>query len=148
MTVKEYLMQIAKAERHITMLKREIEDLHRELYPSGTDYSADRVQTTHDPDKFGSVIARIDETERRILIEINHLLDAKDIITSQLMQMPNPRTAQILQLRYVSLLKWEEIAVTTSTDLRWVYRLHGQGLVEFGNQFGDKLHKFAIKSHY
>ena len=50
---------------------REQDDLHHELYPGGMDYSGDRVQTSHDPDKFGSVIAKIDATERRIVAEID-----------------------------------------------------------------------------
>jgi len=135
LTAKEYLLQIARAERHIRMLQREQDDLHHELYPGGMDYSGDRVQTTHDPDKFGSVIAKIDATERRIVAEIDRLVDAKERITKQILAMPNARTAEILHCRYVLLMKWEEIAVKTNTDLRWVYRLHGQGLSEFARQY-------------
>lgn len=135
MTAKEYLMQVCRYERHIRMLQRELEDLHRELYPGGMDYSGDRVQTNHDPDKFGGVIAKIDATERRLVTEIDRLVDAKDRISRQILAMPNARTAEILHSRYILLMKWEEIAVKTNMDLRWVYRLHGQGLAEFARQY-------------
>lgn len=135
MTAKEYLSQIARMERHIRMLQRELDDLHHELYPGGIDYSGDRVQTTHDPDKFGGVIAKIDATEHRIVAWIDRLVDAKERISKQILAMPNVRAAEILHCRYVLLMKWEEIAVKTNTDLRWVYRLHGQGLAEFTRQY-------------
>ena len=135
MTAKEYLMQVCRYERHIRMLQRELDDLHMELYPGGIDYSGDKVQTNHDPDKFSSIIAKIDATERRIVAEIDRLVDAKERISKQILAMPNSRTAEILHSRYVLLMKWEEIAVKTNTDLRWVYRLHGQGLAEFSRQY-------------
>lgn len=135
MTAKEYLMQVCRYDRHIRMLQRELDDLRLELIPGGIDYSGDRVQSSHDPDKFGSVIAKIDATERRITSEIDKLIDAKERISKQILGMPNSRTAEILHSRYILLMKWEEIAVKTNTDLRWVYRLHGQGLAEFARQY-------------
>lgn len=135
MTAKEYLSQIARAERRINMLKGELEDLHRQFYPSSPDYASDHVQSSHDPDKMGALVAKTDAVERRIVDWIDRLIDLKAEISKQIMEMPNTRTAEILHCRYVLLLKWEEIAVRTNTDLRWVYRLHGQGLVEFERQF-------------
>lgn len=146
MTAKEYLLQIARAQRHIDMLKRDLNDLHLQMYPSGMDFTADRVQSSHNPDKFGSLVAKMDETEARIISEIGRLLTVKEYISKQIRAMPNARTAEILHCRYVLLLRWEDIARQTSTDLRWVYRLHGQGLTEFERQYRGKM-KFAIKSH-
>ena len=34
----------------------------------------------------------------------------------------------LLQLRYIDLLKWEEIADRLECDVRWVYRMHGKAL--------------------
>ena len=135
MTAKEYLTQIARAERHIKMLQRELEDLHRQFYPSSPDYASDHVQSSYDPDKMGSLVAKTDAVERRIVDWIYRLVDLKTEISKQIMEMPNTRTAEILHCRYVLLMKWEEIAVKTGTNLRWVYRLHGKGLMEFEQQF-------------
>lgn len=135
MTAKEYLMQVCRIERHIRMLQRELDDLHLELLPGGIDYSGDKVQTNHNPDKFGGVVAKIDATERKIVTWIDRLVDAKERISKQILAMPNSRTAEILHCRYILLMKWEDIAVKTNTDLRWVYRLHGQGLAEFSRQY-------------
>ena len=129
MTAKEDLTQIARAERHIKMLQRELKDLHRQFYPSSPDYASDHVQSSYDPDKMGSLVAKTDAVERRIVDGIYRLVDLKTEISKQIMEMPNTRC------RYVLLMKWEEIAVKTGTNLRWVYRLHGQGLVEFEQQF-------------
>lgn len=135
MTAKEYLSQIARMERHIKMLQRELEDLHRQFYPSSPDYASDHVQSSYDPDKMGSLVAKTDAVERRIVDWIDRLVDAKERISKQILAMPNVRAAEILHCRYVLLMKWEEIAVKTNTDLRWVYRLHGQGLAEFTRQY-------------
>lgn len=135
MTAKEYLSQIARSERHINMLRRELEDLRLMCYPGSPDYSGDRVQHSYDPDKTGKLVANITKTENRILSELDRLVKLRDHISKQILAMPNARTAEVLHCRYVLLMKWEDISVKTKTDLRWVYRLHGQGLIEFERQY-------------
>lgn len=135
MTAKEYLMQVYRAEKHINMLRDELSTLRLMCYPSSPDYSSDRVQTSPDPGKMPNLVSNITKTENRILEELNRLVTLRDNISKQILAMPNTRTSEILHCRYILLLKWEEIAIRTKTDLRWVYRLHGQGLAEFERQY-------------
>ena len=146
MTAKEYLMQVGRADWHIDILKRELGDLRMRLYPGGSDLTGDRVQSNHDPDKFGSITAKMDEVEQRIKTEIGKYLDIRERISGQILAMPNKRTAEILYCRYILLMRWEEIAAEKNTGLRWVYRLHGQGLVEFANQYKRQLNK-PLRGH-
>lgn len=39
----------------------------------------------------------------------------------------------VLYRRYILNQKWEKIAVEINLDLRWIYRLHGQGLRNLEN---------------
>ena len=135
MTAKDYLMQVYRAEKHINLLRDELSTLRLMCYPSSPDYSGDRVQTSPDPGKMPNLVSNITKTENRILSELNRLVIMRDEIARQILAMPNTRTAEILHCRYIQLLKWEEIALKTKTDLRWVYRLHGQGLAEFERQY-------------
>ena len=53
-------------------------------------------------------------------------------------RMPNPKYKQVLELRYFSPypVKWEDIAETMGLDVRWVYRLHGEALLEYSKVAG------------
>lgn len=45
-------------------------------------------------------------------------------VVAALEQITNPRDHEILHRRYILGQKWENIAVDTGIDLRWVYRRH------------------------
>ena len=42
--------------------------------------------------------------------------------------LPVPEDRTLLELRYLSGSKWEEIAEAMSMHVRWVYRMHGRAL--------------------
>ena len=42
--------------------------------------------------------------------------------------LPVPEYRTLLELRYLSGSKWEEIAEAMSMHVRWVYRMHGRAL--------------------
>lgn len=121
------------------MLARERDDMRDCLYAYGrspSDLTSDRVQSSVDPDKLLSLIAKINEKEQAITRRISALVDMKANISGQIQQMQNTRYEELLHSRYVMCLRWEEIAVQMHIDLRWVYRLHGQALEAFAKQFG------------
>ena len=48
-------------------------------------------------------------------------------------RIENPKHKQVLELRYFMPYptKWEDIAETMGCDVRHVYRLHGEALVDY-----------------
>ena len=54
------------------------------------------------------------------------LTDAMEIID----KLENPRYIQVLYKRYLQNKRWENIAVELDRDLRQIYRMHGEALVE------------------
>ncbi len=45
--------------------------------------------------------------------------------------MLDENSKMFLELRYVALMKWEDISVAAGYDLRWVYRIHKKAIKEF-----------------
>lgn len=121
------------------MLARERDDMRDCLYAYGrspSDLTADRVQTSADPDRLLDLIAKINAKERLITRKISVLVDLKTTISGQIQLLDDARYEELLHSRYVMCQRWEEIAVQMHMDLRWVYRLHGQALDAFGKRFG------------
>lgn len=121
------------------MLARERDDMRDCLYAYGrspSDLTSDRVQSSVDPDKLLSLIAKINEKEAQILRKIDELIDMKETISSQIHQLTDQRYVELLHSRYVLCVKWEDIAMEMHTTERWIYKLHGRALQEFGRQFG------------
>lgn len=103
---------------------------------SPSDLTADRVQSSVDPDRLLELISKINEKDQMITRKISALVDLKAKISGQIQQLQDTRYEELLHSRYVMCLRWEEIAVQMHIDLRWVYRLHGQALEAFAKQFG------------
>ena len=70
--------------------------------------------------------------------EVEELRAERRLIGGIVDRMPNPRYKQVLELRYFSPKqpRWEDIAETMGLDVRWVYRLHGEALLEYSKVAG------------
>lgn len=65
--------------------------------------------------------------------EVEALRAERRLICGIVEQMPNARHKQVLELRYFAPVTptWEQIAEQMGLDVRWVYRLHGEALLEY-----------------
>lgn len=138
MKAKEYLQQVYRADRHIRMLQRQKDDLHAQLYslgsPSGN--TDGKVQTSPRADRTINLMAKIEDREERIVEEIDRLVDMKEKISRQIMQMPNEKHAEILHCRYIMLMSWREVSRTIGpVNDRAMYRMHGRALQEFSEMY-------------
>ena len=66
MTAKEYLEQVRHKQAEIGYLKRDKEAVKEMLYSFGGGGEGERVQSSRNNDKFGTLFSRIDEMERKI----------------------------------------------------------------------------------
>ncbi len=136
MTKKEFLNQYRNAEREIAIKMDEIIRL-REM--------ATKVTQVLTPDKVkGGVencreesIAKIVDMEKEIGASIDNLKKIREQVERAINAIPNANQRDVLRLRYLNGMKWEQIAVKLNYDYRWVLRLHGMAL-----------HVIAIESHY
>ena len=65
--------------------------------------------------------------------EVDTLRAERRLVCGIVEQIPNVRQKQVLELRYFSPVTptWEEIAEQMEVDVRHIYRLHGEALLEY-----------------
>lgn len=136
MTKKEFLNQYLNAQKEIGIKLDQIARL-RELSTKITQtLTPDKVKSNSD-NRLESSVSKIVDMEREIGASIDNLEKVRLQVESVIDSVPNVNQRNVLRLRYISGMKWEQIAVKLNYDYRWVLRLHGMAL-----------NKIAIESHY
>ena len=79
-----------------------------------------------DPHKFDKYV----ELSADLMARIRQLYDLKAEVEAGVMRLPAGTLREILLLRYVSVMTWEQIAVTMDLSYRHVCRLHDGALEE------------------
>lgn len=137
MTAKEYLQQIKKDDIRINQLVKEVDDLRRRtVFISGIDYSKDRVQTSSDG-MTGAMkaIEKFYDAEIRLNKMIDRFIEEKEKIVSQIQMLSKSDYIEILYLRYVNYMSFEEIACKQAWSYSWTIHRHGEALQEFYKKF-------------
>ena len=135
MTKKEFLNQYLNAEKEIGIKLDQIARL-RELSTKITQtLTPDKVKSNSE-NRLESSVSKIVDIEREIGTSIDQLVRTRLQVESVINSVPNVNQRNVLRLRYISGMKWEQIAVKLNYDYRWVLRLHGKAL-----------NKIAIESH-
>lgn len=142
MTAKEYLQQVEIKDAAIDNMSRDKENLIAMLYSLGGASDGDRVQSSRDNDKFGTLYSKIDEKERQIDEKIDELIDFRLKVSEEINKLPDERYMKLLHRRYVQLLSWEMIAVELEYSYQYVISLHGDALQKFA-----EIHKDLLKSY-
>ena len=97
--------------------------------------SGERVQTSRDNDKFGSIFARIDEKERIMDEKSKELIEFTAKVENEICSMENPQYMTLLHKKYVLLEPLKQIASEMNFTYRYVAKMHGYALQEFEKQF-------------
>ena len=97
----------------------------------------ERVQSSSDPDKIGSMISDILDRESELKTLVEAFLRKEKEISEQIDSMENSRQREILHWRYIECLPLEKVAVNyMEISFRHATRIHGQALIEFEKKFG------------
>lgn len=139
MTAQEYLEQVKVKEAAIKNLERDRTNLVAMMYSMGGAGSGDRVQSSKDPDKFGTLYGKIDEKEREIVNEISKLIDFKLKVSSEINNMKDGRYIELLHRRYIEHESWNAISIDMQYSLKHITKLHRRALQEFEEQFLRKV---------
>lgn len=135
MTKKEFLNQYLNAKKEIGIKLDQIARL-RELSTKITQtLTPDKVKSNSE-NRLESSVSKIVDIEREIGASIDQLERTRLQVESVINSVPNVNQRNVLRLRYISGMKWEQIAIKLNYDYRWVLRLHGKAL-----------NKIAIESH-
>lgn len=131
MTAKEYLSQVKSKDAEIDNLQADKEGLIAMMYSLGGIGDGERVQSSRNNDKFGTLYSRIDEKEREITEKIDKLIDFKLKVSEEINALPDDRYKKLLHKRYIQFKSWEMIAVELGYTYAYVIELHGYALQEF-----------------
>lgn len=143
---KEYLQQAYFIHRRILTLERQRQQIRADIYGvrSPSDMSPDRVQSSITGDRLEKLIAKVDETEREIVGELEELYERKTRIAYMIRQLDAGEKwktelyQDVLYHRYIMLEQWKDIAVFLSMGIRHVFKVHGEALREFGKMMGNE----------
>lgn len=124
MTAKEYLSQGVTLNRDIRFKRDRIARLRDMAEGATSTYTAGRVSGTPQRSKMENCIAQIDELEREIDAAIGTLGKIKAVIAT----VENPIYRQVLELRYLDGMTWEQIGRRLHYSRRTVIYKHWDAL--------------------
>ena len=139
MTAKEQLRQLSNLNQRIDQRLKLIEYYMEQAERMGGALSQIGVVTgTKTQSPMADWIDKAIDLANDISGEVNALRAERRLICGIVDRMPNPKYKQVLELRYFSPypVKWEDIAEQMGVDVRHVYRLHGEALVQFSHIAG------------
>lgn len=141
METKQYLGQISRLDRMIKNKISEISQL-RELSMSISAITIEeKVQTSPNFDKIGNSCCKISEMEEKLNILIDEYVKKKNEIISQIENIEDEISYEILFARYIEKKTFERIATDINYSFRNTTRLHGKALRIFEEKYG----KFYLK---
>lgn len=123
---KEELTEIIIADKKIRA-KKETADALYELATSvpGIDTTTLKVQTSSRSEN--EIINKYLDLERELKKDIAAVLEKKEVVYKKL-QVLDGLEKDIMQLRYIGGLSWDEIADKVNISSRHVYRIHDKAL--------------------
>lgn len=131
MNAKEYLSQAFIVNKRINSKLQQVSALRSLALKVNSTFEEDKVSTTRKQSPMEDAIVKIIDLENEINSDIDDLIEIKRKIASEISLLTDENYKMVLELRYVALMKWEEISVATDYDLRWVYRIHNKAIKEF-----------------
>ena len=128
MLAKEFLKKIITIDELINCKIEQVKDLRDSLSSVSSNLSADKVQSSANPDRFTNTIAKIIDLEAEINRDIDRLVDYKKMARDLIEQMDTDIEKIILYKRYFEGKTFEKISVECGYSWRQTHRLHSQAL--------------------
>ena len=76
-------------------------------------------------------VVKVDELLAELKKQAEKRITLRQGIVRKIEQMDDETEKLVLRLRYIQLLKWEEVAVKMDYDYRYVLKVHGRALKNF-----------------
>lgn len=128
MNAKEYLRQAWNIDQRIKDKLEQIKRL-KEMATSVTSVISDMPRSASpSPCKMEDAVLRIAAMESEIDADIESLVNLKIEITRTIWRVEDANCRTLLEMRYISFRKWEDIAVAMGINVRWLHRLHAKAL--------------------
>lgn len=126
---KEYLKSYRRAIRREKDILDEIQRLRSDkMFPSVANDGMPRGSNQSD---LSDYIAILDEQIELLKVERLEKARCYQKIEKQIRQMGNEDEQEVLRLRYITGLKWEEVAARMSYSWKHIHRIHSSALCNF-----------------
>lgn len=129
MKAKTFLREYGRAQRKVEEIRKRLADLDELSTCITQTMEGDRVQTSPRPDRIGQVVARKLDLEYELLEAETDAMDTMNRIYAVLNKLEDPDYQQLLRLRYIKCLQWEEIREQMHYEIRNIFYIHGRALV-------------------
>lgn len=124
MTAKQFLSRGRWIEREITSLIRTRDETRDRLTHITQNYDGDGAQTTKDPHKFDALV----ELEYKLDERIDELCAVKTEILDAIGKLEDRRERLALQLYYIDMKSWEQVAVELHYSWRQTMYIRKQAI--------------------
>lgn len=126
---KEYLKSYRRAVRREKDILDEIQRLRTDkMFPS---VANDGMPKGSNQSDLSDYIAILDEQIELLKVERLEKARCYQKIEKQIRQMGNEDEQEVLRLRYITGLKWEEVAARMSYSWKHIHRIHSSALCNF-----------------
>lgn len=132
MTVKEFLNDVRRQHARVEACKERLKEIECEVISLKSPQLGDKIQS-NSVKSLDEVICRLELKRAETSREFIRLMDMQDKAETLISCEKNNDRWTVLYRRYILNQKWKRIAVEINLDLRWIYRLHDQGLRNLEN---------------
>ncbi len=132
MIVKEFLNDVRRQHARVEACKERLKEIECEVISLKSPQLGDKIQS-NSVKSLDEVICRLELKRAETSREFVRLMDMQDKAEALISCEKDHDRWTVLYRRYILNQKWEKIAAEINLDLRWIYRLHGQGLVDLEN---------------
>jgi len=128
MTTKAFLSQAYRIDQRINSKLEQVQSL-RELAEKATTTLSDTPRpASPNIHRMEDIIAKIMDLENEINGDIDKLVDTKRDIMNAINTVENTTYRTLLELRYLCLKTWEEIAAQMNYDCRYLLKVHDRAV--------------------
>ena len=126
---KEYLKSYKKALRREQRILDEIQCLHLDkMFPSIVQDGMPHGSSQEDLSEYAATLDEMIEDLKKERLE---KVKIRKKIEKSIRNLEDEDEQEVLRLRYISGLKWEEVAVEMNLTRRRVTQIHGKALIKF-----------------
>ena len=133
MDTKQYLGQIRKLDKMIQNKISEIYQIKSMACSISIVSDHEKVQTTPNKDKIGTIVAKIIDMEN----EVECLIDRRCLIVKQIDSIIDADMYDVLAKKYILGKELKIIAIENGLSNKHIVRIHKDAIEEFENKYGS-----------
>ena len=145
MTTKTYLQQIRRYKRMIENKSTEIFKLRQMACGLSIKPQEIRVQTSSEPDRIGSTVAKIVDLENEIDAVVKIYIEKRNVIIEQIENLGDDAESieniDVLTCRFVNDMDFKHIPDAVSMSRRKMFYVYGRALDAFEKKYGKEYRK-------